>query len=233
MGTLVIDLQIGPTTFSTLFQVLRIPTSFNLLLGRPWIHRVGAIPSSFHQKVKFIYDGQVIMVQSTKDMFGSSEPVLQISHSEEDLFLTGFNFIEIQTLEIEDFCKDFVAMSFDRHNSKMILDMMGDMSFLPSMRLGQRQQEPNEFITIIDHDTTCRLRFIPTEADYRYMARLCKERVRARLSHTPFDYLIQLYRMSLVDYFVRDSKIRPRLEEIDSVVHTDREIEFQHPFHQL
>ena len=62
MGTLVIDLQIGPAIFSTLFQVLRIPTSFNLLLGRPWIHRVGAIPSSFHQKVKFIHDGQVIMV---------------------------------------------------------------------------------------------------------------------------------------------------------------------------
>ena len=40
MGTLVIDLLIGPTIFSTLFQVLRISTSFNLLLGRPWIHRL-------------------------------------------------------------------------------------------------------------------------------------------------------------------------------------------------
>ena len=48
MGTLVIDLKIVPTTFSTLFQVLRIPTSFNLLLGRPWIHRAGTIPSSLH-----------------------------------------------------------------------------------------------------------------------------------------------------------------------------------------
>ena len=35
MGTLEIELLIGPTTFPTLFQVLRIPTSFNLLLGRP------------------------------------------------------------------------------------------------------------------------------------------------------------------------------------------------------
>ena len=35
MGTLVIDLLIGLATFSTLFQVLRIPTSFNLLLGQP------------------------------------------------------------------------------------------------------------------------------------------------------------------------------------------------------
>ena len=96
-----------------MFKVLRIPTSFNLLLGRPWIHRAGAIPSSLHQKVKFIHDGQVITVQSTKDMLASSDIILQISHSEDDLFLTGFTFDEIQTLEIEDFCRDFVAMSFD------------------------------------------------------------------------------------------------------------------------
>ena len=46
-------------------------------------------------------------------MFISSEPVLQINHSEDDLFLTGFTFDEVQTLEIEDFCQDFVAKSFD------------------------------------------------------------------------------------------------------------------------
>ena len=88
MGTLTIDLLIGPTTFSILFQVLRIPASFNLLLGRPWIHQAGAIPSSLHQKVKFIHDGRVITVQSTRDMFSSFEPVLQISHNIDDLFLT-------------------------------------------------------------------------------------------------------------------------------------------------
>ena len=53
------------------------------------------------------------MVQSTRDMFAPSEPVLQISHNENDLFLIGFTFDEIQTLEIEDFCRDFIAMSFD------------------------------------------------------------------------------------------------------------------------
>ena len=62
MGTLTIDFLIKLTIFSILFQVLRIPTSFNLLLGRPWIHRARAIPSSLHRKVKFILDGQVIIV---------------------------------------------------------------------------------------------------------------------------------------------------------------------------
>ena len=46
-------------------------------------------------------------------MFISSEPVLQISHSDDDLFLTRFTFNEEQTLEMEDFCQDFVAISFD------------------------------------------------------------------------------------------------------------------------
>ena len=91
MGTLTIDLLIGPTTFSILFQVLRILASFNLLLGRPWIHQAGAIPSSLHQKVKFIHDGQVITVQSTRDMISSSEPVLQISHSDDDFFSDGIH----------------------------------------------------------------------------------------------------------------------------------------------
>ena len=37
----------------------------------------------------------------------------------------------------------------------------------------------------------------------------------------------------MTDYFVRRSEIRPHLEEIDSVVHIDREIELQHLFQQL
>ncbi|RVW43621.1 hypothetical protein CK203_104171 [Vitis vinifera] len=74
MGTLEIELLIGPATFVTVFQVLRIPTSFNLSLGQPWIHRVGAIPSSLHQKVKFIHEGQVVTVQSAEDMFTFDAP---------------------------------------------------------------------------------------------------------------------------------------------------------------
>ena len=95
MGTLMIELLINLATFPTLFQVLRIPTSFNLLLSRPRIHRVGAIPSSLHQKVKFIHERQVITVQSPRDMFDFFDSVLQISHSEDDLFFTDFIFDEV------------------------------------------------------------------------------------------------------------------------------------------
>ena len=124
-------------------------------------------------------------------------------------------------------------MSFDQHSSIVIVDMMRGMSFLPSMGLGLRQQGPSEFIAAIDHDTIFGLGFIPTEYDYRYMVRLCKEKVRVCLSHTPFDYPIRPYRMSMADYFVRESNIQPHLEKIDNMVHIDRKIKLQHLFYQL
>ncbi|PKI47702.1 hypothetical protein CRG98_031906, partial [Punica granatum] len=49
------------------FQVLDIPNAFSLLLGRPWIHSARAIPSSLHQKVKFIVEEKIITVKGEED----------------------------------------------------------------------------------------------------------------------------------------------------------------------
>ncbi|RVW58619.1 hypothetical protein CK203_111739 [Vitis vinifera] len=233
MGTLEIELLIGPATFVTVFQVLSIPTSFNLLLGRPWIHRAKAIPSSLHQKVKFIHDGRVVVVQSVGDMFIVVEPVLEICHIDDDLFMTEFTFDEVQTVEIEDFCRDFVAMSFDQHNSTVVLDIMRSMSYLPGMGLGRCQHEPSEFIAIPNHDIPFRLGFIPTEADYLYMARLRKERVRAWLTHTPFYYPMRSYTRSLADYFVKASNPHAPSDWIIEGLITTQEAELQHLVQQL
>ena len=109
-------------------------------------------------------------MQFVGDMFISSEPMLQINHSDNDLFLIEFTFDEVQALEMEDFCQDFVAMSFNQHDSIVVLDMMRNMSYLPDIGLGRRQHGPSEFMAILDHDVPFGLRFIPTEADYQYMA---------------------------------------------------------------
>ena len=94
-------------------------------------------------------------------------------------------------------------MSFDQHGSTVVLKMMRSMFYLLDMRLGRRQHGPSEFMAIPDHDIPFGLGFIPTKADYKYMVRLRKEWVRARLTHTLFDYPVRPYTMSLADYFVR------------------------------
>ena len=51
------EMQIGPYTFNVEFQIMDISPSYNCLLGRPWIHIAGAIPSTLHQKIKFVTEG--------------------------------------------------------------------------------------------------------------------------------------------------------------------------------
>ena len=212
LGTLTLELRIGPVVFSTLFQVLRIPTSFNLLLGRPWIHRAGAIPSSLHQKVKFICEGRVISIQSSGDIYSSSEPVLEISHGDDDLFFTGFTFDDVQIVVIEESYGDQVPLPFDRFSGTFVLDMMRGMFYLPGLGLGRRQHGISEFIATMSHDVPFGLGYTPTEADYRYMASISRERLRARLLHIPFDYPVRPYQMIMTYYFVRASGVPSRLD---------------------
>ena len=217
LGTLNTHVMIGPVIYFILFQVLRIQSSFNLLLGRPWIHEAGAIPSSLHQKVKFIHEGRIITIQSDRDVITSSEPRLQISHSEDDLHLTGFTFDEVQVVSLEDDRRDMVPMPFDQYNSTLVLSMMRGMSYMPGLGLGRRQQGPREFTITVDHDISYGLGYIPTADDAQHMARLQRERGRARMSGIPFDYRLSPYTFQLVDYFTRGSEYAPRSEGVDHV----------------
>ena len=66
------------------------------------------------------------------------EPVLEISHGGDDLLMTRFAFDEVQTVELGDFVRDSVPMSFDQHSSPVVLDMMRSMSYMHGMGLGRR-----------------------------------------------------------------------------------------------
>ena len=49
-----------------------ISLSYNCLLGSPWIHIVGAVPSSLHQKIKFVNEGQLVCIAIEKDMIAAT-----------------------------------------------------------------------------------------------------------------------------------------------------------------
>ena len=48
LGTITLELAIGPMVKKVDFQVLNIASCFNILLGQPWIHDTEAIPSSLY-----------------------------------------------------------------------------------------------------------------------------------------------------------------------------------------
>ena len=49
-----LTLHMGPAEFSVQFQVLDIDTSYYLLVGRPFIHMAGVVPSTLHQMMKLV-----------------------------------------------------------------------------------------------------------------------------------------------------------------------------------
>ena len=64
-GTFVAPVKTGPIEAVMEFTVLDIPVTYALLLGRPWYHILGGVPSTVHQKVKFLLDGEVVTIHAT------------------------------------------------------------------------------------------------------------------------------------------------------------------------
>src|SRR5436190_7435052 len=54
MGKSKLHCQIGDLKTEVTIYVIDADTSYNLLLGRPWIHRNHIVPSTLHQVMKYV-----------------------------------------------------------------------------------------------------------------------------------------------------------------------------------
>ena len=76
LGAVNLTIQMAPTEFEAKFQVLDIDTSYNLLLGRPFIHMAGAVPSTLHQLMKLVWRNEELVIHGEKGHSGKQVPVL-------------------------------------------------------------------------------------------------------------------------------------------------------------
>ncbi|KAA0056622.1 uncharacterized protein E6C27_scaffold288G001420 [Cucumis melo var. makuwa] len=67
MGDIELPVKIDPCIFNIVFQVMEITPTYSFLLGRPWIHSGGVVPSTLHQKLKFIVGSKLICVMGEED----------------------------------------------------------------------------------------------------------------------------------------------------------------------
>ena len=89
-------MQIGPCTFTIEFQVMDISLSYNCLLGRLWIHIAGAVPSTLHQKIKFVTEGQLVCVSAEEDMIAatsSGAPYVEIDEKAMECSFRSLEFV--------------------------------------------------------------------------------------------------------------------------------------------
>ncbi|XP_070014456.1 uncharacterized protein [Nicotiana sylvestris] len=84
VGDIVLEMTIGPVEFTMEFQVLDVAVSYNLLLGRPWIHAAKAVPSTLHQMVKFEWDRQEIVMHGEENLCAHSDASVPFIEAEDD-----------------------------------------------------------------------------------------------------------------------------------------------------
>jgi hypothetical protein len=82
IGELELPIKIGPSDFQITFQVMDIHLSYSCLLGRPWIHEAGAVTSTLHQKLKFVKNKRLVVIEGEK--------ALLVSH------LSSFSYIDVE-----------------------------------------------------------------------------------------------------------------------------------------
>ncbi|XP_070045406.1 uncharacterized protein [Nicotiana tomentosiformis] len=121
--------------FEVTFQVLDMETSYNFLLGRPWIHVAGVVPSTLHQMVKFEYDNQEIIVHREDVQSIYRDPsvlCLEAREGSEHIVYQAFKIVVANQLEEEA----LLPQPCLSNASVMIATQMIRNGYKPGKRLG-------------------------------------------------------------------------------------------------
>nr|XP_027090324.1 uncharacterized protein LOC113711359 [Coffea arabica] len=162
-------IEMGPAQFQITCQVMNFPSIYNILLGRPWIHKSGAVPSSLHQLLKFVVNDKLITIFAEEDCLvitnsgvkeEGSQSVTMSPHSTSDIVSVSWITTEEQTLS-----KASVMMAREM--------IRGGYKF--DKGLGRELQGILKPVKIVEKRDTFGLGFRPTAKDFKEM----KERKRA------------------------------------------------------
>nr|XP_016437821.1 PREDICTED: uncharacterized protein LOC107763836 [Nicotiana tabacum] len=164
IGKIELTMTIGLVDFNIVFQVLDMKTSYNFLLGRPWIYMARVVPSTLHQMVKFEYDGQEIVVHGEDDSSvykDPSIPCIEAKEGCESIIYQAFEVIEVDQVE------EGKPIMHPRllATSIMVASLMLRNGYEPGKGLGSSLQGIVNPIAPFSKKDTFGLGFKPTPAD--------------------------------------------------------------------
>ena len=88
LGVIQVDMTVGTVTRPTVFMVVETKANYNLLLGREWIHGIGVVPSSMHQRITIWRpDGIVVNIEADQGYFKA--PINHVDRRQFDKHLTN------------------------------------------------------------------------------------------------------------------------------------------------
>ncbi|XP_077246192.1 uncharacterized protein LOC143886109 [Tasmannia lanceolata] len=166
IGILATEIEIGGETFEVEFQVLDIKTSFFLLLGRPWLHKVGVIPSTLHQKLKFVRNNRVITVRGDPEPEIGQITAESVDENAKDVSLTGFS-LEVSTITMGEAMNEEIM--FLTSTNVSVARMMRRFGYIPGAGLGKNLQGLTEWPLVKAMNGLFGLGYQPTRKEVQEM----------------------------------------------------------------
>ena len=67
-GQIRLPVQVGSDVVEVDFIMVDVFSPYTAIMGKPWLHSLGAISSTLHQKVKYPFGGQVLKIVESQSM---------------------------------------------------------------------------------------------------------------------------------------------------------------------
>ncbi|XP_070017825.1 uncharacterized protein [Nicotiana sylvestris] len=171
---IILEVTIGPVEFTMEFQVLDVAVSYNLLLGRPWIHAAKAVPSTLHQMVKFEWDRQDVVLHGEDvacTIGGAIVPFIETNDDKGPWVYQIFDAVSANKIP------EGTSIPHPRIASAtvMIVSEMLSNGFVPGKGLGAELQGIVQLVSLPKNVETFGLGFKPTLADVRHARKMKKK----------------------------------------------------------
>ncbi|KAK8661750.1 hypothetical protein V6N13_091345 [Hibiscus sabdariffa] len=125
LGKITVPLLIGPVEYEVDFVVMDIKPTYSCLLGRPWIHAAGAVPSTLHQKLKFVIDGKLVTVRGEEDIVASIATNTPYIEMDEDAVECSFRSLELVSATFVEENKEIRRLKLSRCAKMQVKQTLG------------------------------------------------------------------------------------------------------------
>ena len=175
-GEIDLPVEIGPQVYNINFQVLRINSPYNLLLGRPWLHIAKAVPFSLHQKMKLIIGNQLVTILV-------EEPI-SVYHDHAVPYIDGYAFEEASFHSFEFVTVIHRVEAVEPKLSKagiMVAKEFIKAGFQPGQGLGCVNQGRTAIVTLEGNKDGYGLGYVLTRKDRQFAYEARRQRFAAKL----------------------------------------------------
>jgi len=178
MGEIKLPVQIGPSIFQIIFQVMDIIPSYSCLLGRPWIHSTGVVPSTLHQNLKYIKGDKLVKVSGEEDLLVSGPSSSRYIEAAEEALESAFQSLEIVG---NAYVEPFSMVPHMSCASPMMAKVMLKEGYQYGKGLGKNNQGLTFHLEAFENKGRYDLGYKPTKEDKRRLLEEKKERILARI----------------------------------------------------